>query len=184
MSKERKCNDFNLKNNLEHPNFMKHWVTIIQSSINVCEGSSFLCIKKGKEHILQLALMCELEIVNCKVKKEFPFSPMYRDSLGNYFEVGDRTSLAPDISILAPFKCIIECKHGLSPEAVYQLMVYLDHRKDFDMGCTIEWFIDKDEKVMISSTLLIRDKNNQGNYFKKTITHDTGIIRNSRFVDI
>lgn len=173
----------NINNNVLSE-YVHYWDIIIKASIDVCKGTPIISIRKGKENVLQLCLMTELNNLNYKIRKEFPFSPVYRDAEGNCCEVGDRTSLAPDISILFPFKCIIECKHGLSPEAVYQLMVYLDHMEDYDMGCTIEWYIDKDEKVMITSTLLVKNKSIIGSYYKHTITHDTGIVRTSKFIEI
>jgi len=179
--------EFNIKDNGNDNILSKsidYWRTILDASVKVCNGTPIISFRKGKENILQLCLMTELLNLNYKIRKEFPFSPMYSDSEGNCCEIGDRTSLAPDISILFPFKCIIECKHGLSPEAVYQLMAYMEHLDDYDMGCTIEWYIDKDEHITITSTLLVKNKSDPGSYYKHTLTHDTGIVRSRKFIEI
>lgn len=144
-------------------NKLKIWEEVIECSEKVVNGSSFINIKKGKEGILQLCLITELNIKGYIVRKECPISPTYMDSLGNNYEVGDRTNLSPDISIVSPVNFIIECKHGVCPEAMYQLKVYLHHKKDVKMGCTIEWNIEKDDRISIYSTLLIKGKNEKGN---------------------
>ena len=141
---------------------LKIWEDVIECSKKVIYGSSFINIKKGKEGILQLCLMTELNIKGYTVRKECPISPTYMDSLGNNYEVGDRTNLSPDISIVNPVNFIIECKHGVCPEAMYQLKVYLHHKKDVKMGCTIEWNVEKDDGIAIYSTLLIKGKSDKG----------------------
>lgn len=141
---------------------IKIWEQVIECSKKVAYGSSVINIKKGKEGILQLSLIVELNYLGYKIRKECPFSPRYMDSKGEINEVGDRTYLSPDISIVDPTNFIIECKHGLCPEAMYQLKVYLQHKEDVNAGCTIEWNIEKDETISIYSTLLIKGKDNDG----------------------
>lgn len=162
-------NDSKIKNIIDRINGNKSiekkinlWEQVLECSKKVAYGSQLINIKKGKEGILQLCLITELNYLGYKTRKECPFSPTYMDSKGNINEVGDRTYLSPDISIIDPTNFIIECKHGVCPEAMYQLKVYLQQKKDVNVGCTIEWNIEKDETVSIYSTLLIKGKDNDG----------------------
>ena len=163
--------------------FFTNWDILLESSRHVAKGTPIIYIKKGKESILQTCLMRELENINYKSIKEFPISPMYTDTLGHSIPVGERTSLCPDIYIYHPYKCIIECKHGLCPEAVHQLRVYLDHQEDINMGCTMEWYTEKNN-ILIESTLLVRNKDDKNQYFKETKTIETNINRNDDFIEL